>query len=173
MTLPGFRGEASLYKTSVHYGLAAKWNEGSETRWTPAQFLLPAVDGIGGPKGCTTTPVNVSICSSGCQKLCNTGTEIVETCVSSNQCVPALSCGPCLLPTDGIRAKILANLPIDPSTDLIFEQSCQQGSNTFSRRCEICSPETRIGLPIVSDKCIRVCMRGFDPSSINVEVRDC
>ena len=170
MTVPGFLGEASLYKTAAHYRLAAIWTEGSDSQWVPAQFFQP---GLGGPKGCTNNSVDVSICPTGCQRVCNTGTEITETCVSSANCPGSISCGQCLLPTDGIRAKILANLPIDPSTDLLFSQTCVQGSNTFTRPCEICSAETKISLPIVSDKCIKVCMSGFDPSSIRVAVRDC
>jgi hypothetical protein len=176
MRLPKFTGEASLYKTISCYRLATIWDGGSKSHWGPAQSLrLP--DGsqgsfIAGPKGCTTGPVDPSICASRCQKVCNTGTEIIETCVSASNCTQ-ISCGPCLLPTDGIRQKILANLPIDPATDLIFKQNCQQGSNTFTQACEICSGETRISLPIGSDKCIKVCMRGFDPSSIRVDVRDC
>jgi hypothetical protein len=179
MTLPRFTGEASLYRTAICYRLAATWDGGSKTDWGPAQFLrLPdgggvgPIGGNGGPKGCQTRSVDTDTCASGCQKTCNFGGEITETCVSTSQCTP-VSCGPCLLPTDGIRQKILANLPIDPATDLVFKQSCQQGSNSFTQDCEICSQETRIGLPIVSDKCIKVCMRGFDPSSISVEVRDC
>jgi hypothetical protein len=174
MTLPRFLGEASLYKTAAHYRLAAIWNDASESQWVPAQLFQPGGGGIGGgPKGCTNNAVDVSICPTGCQRVCNTGTEITETCVSSANCPGSLSCGQCLLPTGAIRAKILAGLPIDPSTDLLFSQTCQQGSNTFTRPCEICSEETRISLPIVSDKCIRVCMSGFDPSSIRVVVRDC
>jgi hypothetical protein len=172
MTLPRFTGEASLYRTARYYRLAVTQGEGSETRLTPAQLFRLPNGGNSGPKGCTTGPVDTSICASGCQKVCNIGGEIVETCLSASHCTP-VSCGPCLLPTDGIRQKILANLPIDPATDLIFKQACQQGSNSFSQDCEICSQETRIGLPIVSDKCIKVCMRGFDPSSIRVDVRDC
>jgi hypothetical protein len=172
MTLPKFLGEASLYKTAAHYRLAAIWNEGSESQWVPAQFFGPGVGELGGPKGCTNNPVDVNICPTGCQRVCDTGAEITETCVSSANC-SSISCGQCLLPTAALRAKILANLPIDPSTDLLFSQTCQQGSNTFTKPCEICSAETRISLPIVSDKCIKVCMRGFDPSSIRVVVRDC
>jgi hypothetical protein len=173
MTVPGFMGEASLYKTAAQYRLAAIWNEGSDSQWVPAQFFQPGGGGLGGPKGCTYHSVDASICSTGCQQICNTGAEITEACVSSANCPVPIRCGQCLLPTDGIRAKILANLPIDPSTDLLFSQTCTQGSNTFPRSCEICSAETRISLPIVSDKCIKVCMSGFDPSSIRVDVRDC
>jgi hypothetical protein len=172
MTLPRFTGEASLYRTAACYRLAATWDEGAKTRWGPAQFLRLPDGGNLGPKGCTTGPVDTDICASGCQRVCNIGGEIVETCVSATNCTP-ISCGPCLLPTGAIRQKILANLPIDPATDLIFEQNCQQGLISSTQGCEICSQETRIGLPIVSDKCIKVCMRGFDPSSIRVEVRDC
>jgi hypothetical protein len=173
MTLPRFLGEASLYKTAAHYRLAAIWNEGSESQWVPAQFFRSGVGEIGGPKGCTDHSVDVSICPSRCQRICDTGAEITEFCVSSANCAGSISCGQCLLPTAALRAKILASLPIDPSTDLLFSQTCQQGSNTFTRPCEICSAETRISLPIVSDKCIRVCMSGFDPSSVRVVVRDC
>jgi hypothetical protein len=31
MTLPGFTGETSVYKTTVHYKLATMWSKGSET----------------------------------------------------------------------------------------------------------------------------------------------
>lgn len=174
MTLPRFLGEASLYRTARQYRPGAIWNSGSESQWVlPAQFIGPGGGGLGGPKGCTNHAVDTSICATGCQKTCNTGTEIIETCVSASNCAGPVTCEQCLLPTDGIRAKILANLPIDPATDLRFSQTCHQGSNTFPRSCEICSSETRISLPIVSDKCISVCMSGFDPSSIRVVARDC
>ena len=173
MNMPGFMGEASLYKTSRVYKLAAKWSGGSEIHLGPAQFLRPPGDGgIGGNKGCVINVVDVSECATGCKKTCNIGGELVESCVSANNCHP-VSCGSCLLPSDGIRQKIIAGLPIDPATDLIFQQTCQQGTNSFTQSCEICSDETRISLPIVSDKCIRVCMSGFDPGSIRVVVRDC
>ena len=177
MTLPRFLGEASLYRTAAHYRLASTWNDGSESQSVmPAQFFGPGVGGIGGlggPKGCRTNSVDVSICATGCQKVCNTGTEITETCVSAANCASPPSCDQCLLPTNAIRSKILANQPIDPATDLRFSQTCHQGSSTFTRPCEICSAETKISLPIVSDKCISVCMSGFDPSSIRVVARDC
>jgi hypothetical protein len=169
MNMPGFMGEVSLYKTSRVYKLAAKWSGGSEIHLGPAQFLGPPGSG---PKGCVTNSVDVSECPTGCKRTCNIGGEITETCVSANNC-HSVSCGPCLLPTGAIREKIIAGLPIDPATDLVFQQSCQQGTNSFTQGCEICSDETRISLPIVSDKCIRVCMSGFDPSSIRVVVRDC
>jgi hypothetical protein len=76
MTLPRFLGEASLYKTAAHYRLAAIWNEGSESQWVPAQFFRSGVGEIGGPKGCTDHSVDVSICPSRCQRICDTGQKL-------------------------------------------------------------------------------------------------
>jgi hypothetical protein len=173
MILPGFKGETSLYKTTNVYRLTAIWGKGSEIQLGPAQLLRPP-DGGGGPKGCTTNPVPVSVCATGCQQTCSTGAgDVTQTCVSANQCA-TVSCGPCLLPTDAIRQKVLAGLPVDPSTDLVFEQNCQQGTHSFTRSCEKCSDETRISLPWpASDKCISVCTTGFDPASFKISSRDC
>jgi hypothetical protein len=181
MKMPGFTAEATLYRTSQQYHLATRWDGNRGLFMSPAQFMpgLPNDGGNGFPvgqeKGCTFSRVPTDECGTGCKcsKLVNG--ELVEFCVSAFNCPPPpVQCGPCLLPTDRIRQKILTGLPIDPATDLIFEHTCQQGTNPpFTQGCEICSQETRIGLPIVSDKCIKVCMRGFDPASIRVDVRDC
>jgi hypothetical protein len=176
MNLPGFTADTSLYRTTVHYqGAYDRVGRSNRAVDLAQQFLPLAPDGIA-PKtcppkglGCGPDPDNPGAC---CHLFRTIECEL--TCLSPCICPPPPPvCGPCLLPTDSIRQKILAGLPIDPATDLIFEQTCHQGANSFTQGCEICSQETKIGLPIVSDKCIKVCMRGFDPASIRVDVRDC
>jgi hypothetical protein len=171
MTMPGFSGEASLYKMAIGYRLATMWGKGVQTHLGPAQFLRPPGDGL----GCTIGPVDVSICRTGCARTCVTPDEDITTCLPSERCgIPPLQCGDCLLPTDNIRQKVLTGQPIDPATDLVFKQTCTQGANTFEQNCTKCGQEFRISLPWpASDKCIQLCMSGFDPSLFNLSARDC
>jgi hypothetical protein len=156
MSMPGFTAGISLYKTTAGYRLAS----------LPSTFgasVVPAicVEGTCGP------------CINGTRRCCVGGVWVSEEC-GAEPPPPPVTCSPCLLPTDKIRQKILAGQPINPATDLFFQRTCQQGTNPpFTQSCEICSQETKIGLPLVSDKCIKVCMSGFDPASIRVLVRDC
>ena len=173
MSMPGFSGEMALFKTAVCYRVATTWSTVSESHLGPAQFLRPPGDGgIGGSKGCTNQPVDASECATRCKRTCVINGEITESCVSASNCFP-VSCGPCLLPTDNIRLKLLAGQPIDPATDLIFSQKCTQGANTFTQNCVKCSGETKITGPLGFCKSISVCMGGFDPGSISILTRDC
>jgi hypothetical protein len=167
MTLPAFSAEASLYKVATAYRLATGWGKGSEMHLSPAQLVHPPA--------CFFDQVDTSICKTGCQQTCVSGGNETFKCVSSDKCgLPSLQCGDCLLPTDGIRQKVLAGQPIDPATDLVFQQTCTQGSQTFTRNCVKCSSETKISIPWPgSDKCVSVCLGGFDPSLINIVTRDC
>jgi|SRR6516164_5843090 len=168
MTMPGFTGDASLYKRAGHYRTAATASAGHGTI-APAQLLSQFLTG---PKGCTVGPVDTSIWASGCQRVCNIGGEIIETCVSSSNCFP-VSCGACLLTIpQTVVSELLTGQPIDTS-QLIFTQTCHQGPTTFTRPCTRCGPEFRISLPIISDKCITVCSGGLDPTLFSVSVRDC
>lgn len=46
MTLPGFTGETSLYKTTGYYKLTTMWSKGSETRFLPRNPVLGVGRGV-------------------------------------------------------------------------------------------------------------------------------
>jgi hypothetical protein len=164
MTMPGFTGDASLYHSVGRYRLAATANV------NPGAIALAQVR----PQiSCVNTPVDTSTCSTGCQRVCNIGGETTETCVSAGNCFP-VSCGPCLLTIpQTVVSQLLSGQPIDTS-QVLFTQTCHQGTSTFTQTCTICSAESRISLPFpISDRCIRVCSGGLDPSSYSISSRTC
>jgi hypothetical protein len=173
MNLPGFTGEASLYRTTAYRNVAMIWSEDSDSYLGPAQ-LIPPIPSAG--LGCSYERVPTSVCATGCQATCmRPGGEITE-CVALSNCPPLPTiCSPnCLLTIpQQVVTQLLNGQPINPAA-IQFTRTCQQGNNPpFTIVCPRCSQETRISLPPISDRCITVCATALDPASISVSVREC
>ena len=68
---------------------------------------------------------------------------------------------------------LIPGQPLDTNA-LQFTQETVRGGRRTTSSCSKCSPETRIDLPWpASDRCIRVCCSGLDPTSCSVSVRTC
>ena len=173
MNLPGFTAGISVYRTALRYRGAFEGVSRSALAVDLAQRFMPlGPDSIGPSKcrpadlGCMPDPDTPGSC-------CNLVRTVECEVNCAGPCTCPATCGDCVLPTDEIRQAVLTQQPINPA-DLLFQQTCQRGSESFTQACEICSQETKISLPWpASDKCIKVCMGGFDPASMTVSARDC
>ena len=179
MSMPGFNAEKSHYTSSVHYQNISDQVGRSNRAVDLAQlFLRPPPNGNGPcpPRnlGCGPDPDNPGACcvryrTPECEVTC------LNPCVCPPPPPPPVTCdGKCLLPTSQLLQAIQSGNSIDLST-IRFQETCHQGSVTFTRDCIVSSPETRIHIPVrfVSDKCIHVTMGGLDASLINIVTRDC
>lgn len=162
MNMPRFTAGVSLYQSSQPYRSVTAWayRIGEYGILAQAQICFGCQPDSNSRTGCS-----IECCTDETGQNCTT-----RACPCPP---PPTVCGPCLLPTSQLRQQILSGQPIDPAT-LTFQQTCQQGANSFTLSCERCSRETKISLPWpLSDKCIQVCTSGFDPDSFRVSVRDC